>query len=91
MIEHVEKILAPKVVVFKPPVKPVVAPPKNIRTVKTNNIVKVLFMKKGTQHSYRIGDILKKNFPDIYGELFGKEINSLVTIRGNTCKITEIK
>lgn len=91
MIEHVEKILAPKVVVFKPPVKPVVAPPKNIRTVKTNNIVKVLFMEKGTQHSYRIGDILKKNFPDIYGELFGKEINSLVTIRGNTCKITEIK
>ena len=94
MIEHVEKILAQKIITFKPLVeseKPVVTPTKNVQTVKSNNIVKVILIKKGTQHSYRINDKLQKSFPDIYDELFGKEINSLVTIRGKICKITEIK
>lgn len=95
MIEHVEKIFARKAVAIKPPATPkksvVIASQKDSRTVNANSRVKVVLIKKGTQYSYKISDKLKENSPNIYGELIGKTINSLVTIRGKICRITEIK
>lgn len=105
MIEYVEKILAKKSVVIKSqPIKsddkvvqPILKKPVEIkplddtRTVKLDSLIKVVSLEDGKQRNYRTNNKLKKNFSDIFNELFGKKINSVVTIREKSFKIVDIK
>lgn len=105
LIEYVEKILAKKSVVTKSqPIKscdkvvqPILTKPVKIkpfddtRTVKFDSMIKVVSLEDGKQRNYKTGNKLKKDFSDIFNELFGKKINSAVTIRGKSFKIVDIK
>lgn len=93
MIEYVEKIFAQKIVVDdKRTIKPKI-PVKNFddtRKVKLGDMLKVESLDNGRKRNYKISSDFKKRFPDIFEELIGKKINSVVTIRDEKFKITEI-
>lgn len=61
------------------------------QTVKHNSTIKVVPLDGDRHRMYKIGDELKKNHLNIYNELLGKKLNSVVTIKGKRFKITEIK
>ena len=84
------------VVTKKPEVKPTVDNASKVnrgsaQTVKHNSTIKIVPVDGGGHFTRRVGDVLKENNLNIYNELLGKKLNSVVTIRGKRFKITEIK
>ena len=78
---------------ISPPLKvPVDTKPfSKVEKVQANNLITVVSLEGNNQRFYKTSDEFNKKFPDIYDELIGKNLNSLVTIRGKSFKITEIK
>lgn len=77
---------------YKRTIKPKI-PVKNFddtRKVKLGDMLKVESLDNGRKRNYKISSDFKKRFPDIFEELIGKKINSVVTIRDEKFKITEI-
>lgn len=100
LIEYVEKVLTKKSVATKKlkdkqTIKTVSPIPKNLdatnTTVKHGSTIKVVSLDDGKQRNYKTSREFKSRFADIYSELIGKEINSIVTIKGKRFKIIEIK
>ena len=104
MIEHVEKIFSERKVVDDAaqvePRKTVVDTPAQIeiqktvvdtvKAVKHGDTIKVISLYGGKERAYKLSNDCKRKFPDIYEELIGKKINSVVTLRDGKFKITEI-
>ena len=95
MIEYVEKILSHKNPRTIKPVEKIPAPKKPVvfdtRTVKMGSKVKVVSLYGVKSRDYGITDPFKKRFSDIYAELIGKKINSVVTLRDGKFTITDIQ
>ncbi len=90
LIEYVEKIFAARKVVCSVQVETKQFGDGMGKLVKHGNTIKIIPLDNGRQRSYKLSSEFKKKFPDIYDELIGKKINSVVTIRDGKFKIKEI-
>ena len=64
--------------------------PVGAHKVKLSSLVRITSLDDGKAHIYRINAELRKNFPDTFAALTGKEINSVVVIRDEKFTITDI-
>lgn len=91
MIEHVEKIFAQREQSatsnkkFFIPINPI-----DTRTVELNSRITVVSLRDDSRHIYKTDNRLKKKFSDVFNELIGKKIYSVVTLRDGKYKITDI-
>lgn len=84
MIEHVKKN-------FKPETVTIDVQTGNIsKTVSSGKKITVVSLDNDNSRRYKFDDKLRRKFPDIFNEFVGKMTGSVVTIRDEKFKITEI-
>lgn len=103
MIERVEKSFAEKVpvvaklpVIVNVPVGTKISTAANVpvddkRKVKHDSEIIAVSLDNGRKRNYKMTGLFKRKFPDIYDELIGKKLNSVVTIKDKKFTITEIQ